>query len=85
MHRRRKAARTRERLNLEATKIRDWLAANQDERRRAKGAVGQSNRTAYESAKIATGKGLIQGYTGVAAVAWCTTSKSSGTMATRIR
>ena len=34
----------------------------------AKGAVRKSNRTDNESAKMATGKGVIQGYTGVVAV-----------------
>lgn len=34
----------------------------------AKGAVRQSNRTDNDSAKMATGKGVIHGYTGVAAV-----------------
>jgi transposase len=63
-----RAARTRERLADEAAKIRNWLAANPDERRGAKGAVRLSNRTDNESAKMATGKGVIQGYTGVAAV-----------------
>jgi hypothetical protein len=33
-----------------------------------KGAIRKSNRTDNESAKMATGKGVIQGYTGVAAV-----------------
>lgn len=63
-----RAARTRERLTDEAKKIRHWLACNTDERRGAKGAVRLSNRTDNESAKMATGKGVIQGYTGVAAV-----------------
>ncbi|MDP2869993.1 MAG: hypothetical protein Q8O08_14295 [Methyloversatilis sp.] len=58
-----RAARTRERLTREATQIRDWLAANPDERRGAKGAVRLSNRTDNESAKMATGKGVIQGCT----------------------
>ncbi len=48
--------------------IRDWLAANPDERRGVTGGVRKSNRTDNESATMATGKGVIQGYTGVAAV-----------------
>ena len=56
------------RLDRDAAQIRDWLAANADERRGVKGAIRKSNRTDNESAKMATGKGVIQGYTGVAAV-----------------
>ena len=63
-----KAARTVERLKAEAAKIRAWLDAHPDERRSAKGKPRLSNRTDNESAKMATGKGVIQGYTGVAAV-----------------
>jgi len=63
-----RAQRTRERLSSEAARIRDWLARNPDDRRGAKGAVRLSNRTDNDSAKMATGKGVIQGYTGVAAV-----------------
>ena len=48
--------------------MREWLAANPDDRRGVKGAIRKSNRTDNESAKMATGKGVIQGYTGVAAV-----------------
>lgn len=56
------------RLERDATQIRDWLAAHPDERRGSKGSVRKSNRTDNESAKMATGKGVIQGYAGVAAV-----------------
>ena len=56
------------RLEHDAVQMRDWLAANPDERRGVKGGVRKSNRTDNESAKMATGKGVIQGYTGVAAV-----------------
>jgi transposase len=56
------------RLEKDAAQIRDWLQRNPDERRGVKGAVRKSNRTDNESAKMATGKGVIQGYTGVAAV-----------------
>jgi hypothetical protein len=47
---------------------RSWLARNPDERRGSKGTIRKSNRTDNESAKMATSKGVIQGYTGVAAV-----------------
>ena len=57
-----------ERLERDAAQLRDWLAANPDERRGVNGAIRKSNRTDTESAKMATGKGVIQGYTGVAAV-----------------
>lgn len=63
-----KVARTVERLKAEAAKIRAWLDAHPDERRSAKGKPRLSNRTDNESAKMATGKCVIQGYTGVAAV-----------------
>jgi transposase len=57
-----------ERLKTDAAKIRIWLKANPDERRGSKGAVVLSNRTDNDSAKMATDKGVIQGYCGVAAV-----------------
>ncbi len=63
-----KAATRIARLEHDATQLRAWLAAHPDDRRGAKGAIRQSNRTDNESAKMATGKGVIQGYTGVAAV-----------------
>jgi len=56
------------RLERNATQLRDWLAAHPDDRRGPKGTIRKSNRTDNESAKMATGKGVIQGYTGVAAV-----------------
>ena len=56
------------RLDRDATQLRDWLAAHPVDRRGPKGTIRQSNRTDNESAKMATGKGVIQGYTGVAAV-----------------
>ena len=61
------AVRTRQRLSREAAQIRQWLAANPEERKGAKGAIRLSNRSDNDSAKMATGKGVIQGYTGVAA------------------
>jgi hypothetical protein len=57
-----------ERLQREAAELRDWLAAHPQDRKGSKGAIRKSNRTDPDSAKMATGKGVIQGYTGVAAV-----------------
>jgi hypothetical protein len=56
-----------ERLQAEARRIRNFLATHV-ERRSAKGSVRKSNVTDNESAKMATQKGVIQGYTAVAAV-----------------
>jgi transposase len=63
-----KAATRIERLTRDAAQMRDWLTAHPEERRGPKGTIRKSNRTDHESAKMATGKGVIQGYTGVAAV-----------------
>jgi len=63
-----KAARRVERLQRDAAQMRAWLAAHPDDRRGPTGGVRKSNRTDNDSAKMATGKGVIQGYTGVAAV-----------------
>ena len=57
-----------EKLQREAKQIRAWLEANPEDRKGSKGALRLSDRTDPESAKMATGKGVIQGYTGVAAV-----------------
>lgn len=57
-----------ERLHREANKIRQWLRNHPEERAGAKGAIRKSNRTDNDSAKMATDKGVIQGYAGVAAV-----------------
>lgn len=57
-----------ERLQREAGKLKAWLEAHPEDKKSAKGRVRLANRTDNESAKIATGKGVIQGYTGVAAV-----------------
>lgn len=57
-----------ESLNQEAAQLRQWLAANSQDRKGSKGTIRKSNRTDPDSAKMATGKGVIQGYTGVAAV-----------------
>jgi transposase len=56
------------RLQQDAAQMRQWLKDNPDDRRGAKGSIRKSNRTDNESAKMATSKGVIQGYTGVAAV-----------------
>jgi transposase len=61
-------ARRLERLQKEAKQVRDWLKANPEDRKGARGSVRLSNRTDNESAKMATNKGVIQGYTGVAVV-----------------
>jgi transposase len=63
-----KAVKRIERLERDAAQMREWLAAHPNDRRSAKGKVRKSNRTDNESAKMATSKGVIQGYTGVAAV-----------------
>jgi len=63
-----KTAQRIERLERDAAQIRDWLATHPDDRRGANGNIRKSNRTDNESAKMATGKGVMQGYTGVAAV-----------------
>src|SRR3954471_561107 len=56
------------RLRREACELEQWLEHHREERRSAKGKPRLSNRTDNESAKMATGKGVVQGYTGVAAV-----------------
>jgi transposase len=63
-----KAAERIERLTREATKIRQWLSEHPDDRPGTRGKVRKSNRTDNESAKLATDKGVIQGYCGVAVV-----------------
>ena len=62
------AAKRIERLERDAAQMSEWLAANPEERRDAKGASRTRMRTDNENAKMATGKGVMQGYTGVAAV-----------------
>ena len=57
-----------EQLNKEAQKLREWLATHPEERKGSRKATVLSNRTDNESAKMATSKGVIQGYTGVAVV-----------------
>lgn len=57
-----------EHLTKEAAKIRQWLAENPSDRTGTRGSIRKSNRTDNESAKLATDKGVIQGYCGVAVV-----------------
>jgi transposase len=57
-----------ERLTDQAQQIEQWLEEHPHDRHGAKDSVRQSNRTDNESAKMATEKGVIQGYTAVAAV-----------------
>lgn len=56
------------RLESDAAQLKQWLTANPEDRKGSRGAIRKSNRTDNESAKMATSKGVIQGYTGVAAV-----------------
>jgi len=63
-----KSAQRIERLEREAAQIRVWLKDNPEDRQGAKGSVRKSNRTDNDSAKMATDKGVVQGYCGVAAV-----------------
>jgi Transposase DDE domain len=56
------------RLQTDAAQLRDWLAVHPIDRMGSKGSIRKSNRTDNESAKMATSKGVIQGYCGVAAV-----------------
>ena len=52
----------------DAAKMRHWLKAHPEDRKGSKGKTVKSNRTDNESAKMATDKGVIQGYCRVAAV-----------------
>lgn len=61
-------ARAVERLQKDAAQIRAWLREHPKDKKGAKGKIRQSSRTDNDSAKMATGKGVIQGYTGVATV-----------------
>ena len=57
----------KEKLSKNAAKIRSWLKENND-RHGSSGKPVKSNITDNESAKMATSKGVIQGYVGVASV-----------------
>ena len=63
-----KEAKRIERLQQDAAQLRTWLAEHPHDKKGARGTTRKSNRTDNESAKMATSKGVIQGYTGVAAV-----------------
>jgi hypothetical protein len=63
-----------ERLQAEARRVREFLATHA-ERRSEKGAIRKSNVTDNDSAKMATSKGVLQGYT--AAAAFCTHQRTS--------
>lgn len=63
-----RAAKKLARLQRDAKQIRDGRDTNPHDRKGAKGTMRLSNRTDNESAKIATGKGVIQGDPGVAVV-----------------
>jgi transposase len=56
------------RMTREAGRIRDWLRAHPRDRTGPKGGIRKSNLTDNESAKLATDKGVVQGYCGVAVV-----------------
>ena len=65
------AAKTTERiarLTRDADQLRAWLATHPTDRHGPTGGLRKSTRTDNESAKMATDKGVVQGYTGVAAV-----------------
>lgn len=61
-------ARKLARLQHEAEQLRQWLRDHPQDRLGVQGKPIMSNRTDNESAKMATDKGVIQGYTGVATV-----------------
>ncbi|MGZ8984686.1 MAG: IS1182 family transposase [Methylotenera sp.] len=63
-----KATKRITRLQTDAAQIRQWLNDNPEDRKGSRGTIRKSNRTDQQSAKMATSKGVIQGYTGVAAV-----------------
>jgi transposase len=63
-----KVQRRLQRLQAEAAKLREWLKEHPQDRKSAKGKPRLSNLTDNESAKMPTDKGVIQGYTGVAAI-----------------
>lgn len=57
-----------ERMTREAAQIHAWLKAHPLDRKGSQDKPRKSNRTDNESAKLATDKGVIQGYCGVAVV-----------------
>jgi len=48
-----------ERLNRDAKQVREWLTDHPNDRKGSKGTIRESNRTANDSAKMATSKGVI--------------------------
>ncbi len=56
------------RLKRDARQLRHWLLTHPNDRLGARGKPIKSNRTDNESAKMSTDKGVIQGYSGIAAV-----------------
>jgi transposase len=64
----RKAAERSERMKREAAQIRAWLKENPKDRKGPTGGLRKSNFTDNDSAKLATDKGVIQGYSAVAVV-----------------
>ncbi len=56
------------RMTREAAQIHAWLKAHPQDREGTRGSPRKSNRTDNDSAKLATDKGVIQGYCGVAVV-----------------
>lgn len=63
-----KAAARVERMKREAAQIRTWLARHPADRKGPTGGLRKSNLTDNESAKLATDKGVLQGYSGIAVV-----------------
>lgn len=57
-----------ERMQRRASELREWLAKHPRDRQGPTGGVRKSNLTDNESAKMATDKGVIQGFCGIAAV-----------------
>lgn len=62
------AAARLERMTREAAQIRNWLIEHPEDRAGTRGKPRKSNRTDNESGKLATDKGVLQGYCGVAVV-----------------
>lgn len=62
------AQRKLERLQKEAATLRQWLVDHPDDKPGASGKPRKSNLTDNDSAKMATEKGIIQGYNGLATV-----------------
>jgi transposase len=57
-----------ERMKRDAAQIRSWLVTHPTDRKGPTGGLRKSNLTDNESAKLATDKGVIQGYSGIAVV-----------------